>query len=296
MRLVLSLVSCCLAACCLGRGLTLAQAMPAAKPRVRPVQPRPIKLPAMRRRQLSAGWVLEGSQPLVAITLYRTVYGRHHTGGDALWGRITLRGPHGSTRVISSPNSFYTLYGASINQQHDVIQVAEWADMHQLLAKARAHPRTPLALSEDDFGFVTWDCRYDTPAAYLAADLNLLPSQLANFDFREDPRYPNSYDLGREDNDPIARDDMVGPYHLLPYWIAQERTHLARTHHLPTPSRLTAYLDLSRDTTTDGRLQRPYRPLLVQLLRAYQAYPLPSATAGRLQQALRALAPPPTRR
>jgi hypothetical protein len=285
---------CCLALCCLVPGSTTAQVAPARLPaRVRPASTARPPLPAVRRRQLGRGWVLEGSHPLAAINLYAEVYGkRFYLGREGLWGRLTLRGPKGYARLISRPHSFATMHGAHLNPYHDAVQVAVWSDRRGILDQVRAHPRVLRPLNKEEFDLLVWDIRYSTPAPYVSTFLTRAPWQLGVFDFKESQRYLDEYDSRPSpESDPVTRDPLVWPYHLLPYWIAQEQRHLARTHRLPTPERLAAYLDLSRDTSADGLLRRPYRPLLARLLRAYQLYPLPPTTAARLRQALRSLPP-----
>jgi hypothetical protein len=85
-------------------------------------------------------------------------------------------------------------------------------------------------------------------------------------------------------------DDKI--YYPLPYWIIQEKTRLENTHHLPASEQLSAYLELSQDTAIHtGRLMGSYRPILADLLRAYQKYPMSADTARLIKEALSSLTP-----
>ena len=249
--------------------LQLAVAPPAASQRRPTTAARPAKpSPTLQQWRVNDTLMLECSRPQATLVLEE-----YSTKSYTVWGQIALRGSRGSYQVLDT-EAYWTLCNAVKSPAGDLFQLST-VDVDADPAQARAKK---LKQSERDLGYNTYDVRYQTWTGYLDENLNELPVKQIEPGF-----------LGGE-----ARD---GDYYPLPYWLTQEQTRLARTHSLPPAAQLDMYLELSQDTAAyTGRLGPAYRPLLTTLLKAYQTYPLPPATAARLKQAVQSLAVPSPRK
>lgn len=192
---------------------------------------------------------------------------------STLWGRAVLRGQRGYSWLLE-PGLLYTLYGVAVAPRGGAIRVAGFWPGED--GKKLSRLPKPVQLFPDDFIYRVWDIKYHTLAWYVSADLRELDTRDDGFGFVGGPW-------------------EEGVYYLLPHWLAQEQARLARTHRLPPTKQLAAYLEAcSPDGKQVGWIINPppYRSLMVKLLHAYQAYPMPPATARRLVKTLHLLAPP----
>lgn len=201
-----------------------------------------------------------------------------------LWQRAELRGRRGYRQLLDdgSGEELSTLYGARSDARGTLVRLSFWRDPHHL------PPRYParLRLGENDesaFACVVWDVRYRTLTWFYDANLDELDSQSDEnpFGFKNTAfgftggRYNDYYEQG--------------VFYLLPHWIAAEQARVRRTHRLPAPARLAAYLGLAEASIAGAIQPPPYRLLLARLLRAYAACPMPAATARQVAQAQRTL-------
>jgi hypothetical protein len=209
---------------------------------------------------------LECSRPLATFTT------EGQPTPQLVWGQLALRGRRGWYKVLAE-HSYWTLYHVLVAPDGKLFQLPTVGVEDQIDA-AQTSPKKPLKITEEDFFYNTYDVAHLTWTEYLDEELSALPARQIAPDY-----------LGGELDDKI--------YYPLPYWLAQEKTRLQASHHLPAAAQLAAYLKLSQDTAAHtGRLRPPYRSLLADLLRAYQPYSLSPDTTRLLQDALRSLALP----
>jgi hypothetical protein len=195
---------------------------------------------------------------------------------QTVWTQLALRGRRGWYRLLAE-NSYWTLYHASVTSDGRLFQLPT-VGVEDQIGHGRHLAKKPLKVSEDDLFYNTYDVPHLTWTQYLDEELNELPAREIEADYQ-----------GGEFDDKT--------YYPLPYWLDQEQTRLQRTHRLPTSDQLAAYLELSQDTARfTGRLGPSYRPLLANLLRAYQPYAMSPDTARLLTEAVRSLTVPTSRK
>ncbi|MBF9141272.1 hypothetical protein [Hymenobacter properus] len=220
-------------------------------------------LPATQRLRLNDTLELECSQPVATFVT------SEQPAPQTAWTRLALRGRRGWYQVLET-NAYWTLYHASVAPDGSLFQLPTVGVEDQLDSGAH-RAKKPLKVTEDDFFYNPYDLRHRTWTEYLDEELNALPARQIEAEY-----------LGGEFDDKI--------YHPLPYWLAQEKARLQQTHRLPPPEQIAQYLELSQDTARHtGRLVPAYRPLLAELLRAYEPLSTSADTARLLQEAIRSL-------
>ncbi|RZJ93698.1 MAG: hypothetical protein EOO60_04735 [Hymenobacter sp.] len=238
-------------------------------------QPALVRLPALPARQevrVNDTLVLVCSQPYTTLPQYLKP-------SLVLWSHLALRGRRGYEEVLSEadPLLLYCLYQchdeALVSAQGSVLHFSvldvgriPWTEAR------RGQPLPDRAVYALDSWI--WDVRYRVPASYMSADLKEL-------NLRDAPCFTGG----------MAGDSIPEEYRVLPYWINQELAQLKRRHRLPPARRLLAYSTFSRDlaTTQDSAYRQGYGHLLLRLLRAWRAYPLPAATARHLDRSIQDL-------
>lgn len=221
-------------------------------------------LPTRQEVRVNDTLVLECTRPFTTLPLYQEP-------ALVMWSQMTLRGRRGYYEVLSY-DALYCLYQC----QHEALVSARGDVLHfSVLLPGRlpgneARRGQPLphnaiyALDRE-----VWDVRYRRYTWYMTADLK---------------------ELDRADTHCFTGvvSDLDEEYRLLPDWISRERTSLKRRHRLPPARRLLAYSNLSRETATETLAQyiHGYGPLLLNLLHAWRAYPMPVATARHLDRSI----------
>jgi hypothetical protein len=219
--------------------------------------------PPTQRWRISDTLELECSRPVATFVT------EAQATPQTVWGQLALRGRRGWYRLLAE-NSYWTLYHASVTPDGRLFQLPT-VGVEDQLGRGRHRANKPLHVTEDELFYNPYDVAHLTWTQYLDPELNELPAREIEADY-----------LGGEFNDQI--------YYPLPHWLDQEQRRLQRTHQLPAAEQVAAYLELSQDTARyTGRLEPPYRPLLANLLRAYQPYATSPDTARLLQEAVRSL-------
>lgn len=237
----------------------------------------PSALPRSQRLRINDTLVLVVSRPYGTFTTY------DRSTPTWLWQRAELRGRRGYRQQLTDGrgDDLCTLYGARAGAGGTLLRLSFWRDSHDLPPR---HPATPLIENDDAFACLVWDVRYRTWGWFYNADLAELGAR------NDGPPGFTGMAFGFTGGFYEGCDER-GLYYLLPHWIAAEQARVRRTHRLPPPARLAAYLEQAEG---HDRLRPAYRPLLARLLRAYAACPPPpAAVARRLAAARRALVPRP---
>ncbi|RZK36481.1 MAG: hypothetical protein EOO61_10290 [Hymenobacter sp.] len=224
-------------------------------------------LPARQEVRVNDTLVLECTRPFTTLPLYQEP-------ALVMWSQMALRGRRGYYEVLNYPDTLglYCLYQC----QHEALVSARGDVLHfSVLEPGRlpgdeARRGQPLphnavyALDRE-----VWDVRYRQYTGYVTADLKDLERGYA-------PCFTG------------VVSDLDEEYRLLPDWIGRERASLKRLHRLPPARRLLAYSNLSRETATETlpRYIHGYGPLLLNLLHAWRAYPMPIATARHLDRSI----------
>lgn len=198
---------------------------------------------------------------------------RYHTKTGTIitvWKRAELRGRCYRQVLRTSFTGPIFFASVSVAAGQGALRLLQWRYLDEIPPCSDKTPLRPLPGPEGpEFGYATWDVRYRLWTDLVTADLEALPSR------DERVGFVGGY-----------HPDQEQIYHLLPYWLAREQARVKRTRRLPPTQLLNRYLDLSRDTATvyGGLLGRPYRPLLVRLLHAYESCSASQATKHRLRQ------------
>ena len=188
-----------------------------------------------------------------------------------LWQHAELHGRRGYRQVLDKRPFFYSSIGLAASSRTEALCVFIWAMGDEQPPCGMTGPLQ--LLNYRRFDVLTWDVRYKTQGDLVTESLETL----SPYD------HPEGFAGG-------SHPSLLEPYHLLPYWLAREQSRVVRTHRLPPTLQFDRYLTLILNPGFDRLLRPAYRPLLARLLRAYQACPMPPATARRLAQARRALA------
>jgi hypothetical protein len=223
-------------------------------------------LPAQQDVRVNDTLVLECRRPYTTLTQYEKP-------PLTMWLHMALRGRRGYYEVLSQPDDTLSLY--CLHQCLDEALVsARGGVLHFSVLEPgrlpgddaqRGQPLPDKAVYA--FDRWVWDVRYRQYTGYLTADLK---------------------DLDRGTAACFTGGSADEEYRLLPYWISREQAYLKRRHHLPPARRLLAYSNFSREAT-DPSYIRGYGRLLLILLRAWQAYPMPTATAHHLSSSIQHL-------
>ncbi|SFQ82621.1 hypothetical protein [Hymenobacter arizonensis] len=220
-------------------------------------------VPPTQRWRINDTLELECSRPIATFVT------EEQATPQTVWNHLALRGRRGWYKLLAD-NMYWTLYHASVTPDGKLFQLPTVGAEDQL-GRGRHRANKPLKLTEEELFYNTYDVPHRTWTEYLDEELNALPAREIDAEY-----------LGGELNDKT--------YHPLPHWLTQEHTRLQRTRRLPPAEQVAAYLELSQDTARHtGRLVPPYRPLLANLLRAYQPYTTSPDTTRLLQEAVRSL-------
>jgi hypothetical protein len=231
---------------------------------------RPPALPARQEVRVNDTLVLECTRP------YTTLVPDAGRPPMTMWLHMALRGRRGYYEVLSSPDtlSLYCLFQctdeALVSARGDVLHFSVLEPGRLLGDEARrGQPLPDNAVYALDRW--VWDVRYRHHTDYLTADLK-------EWNWRDAPCFTGGF-IGKEE------------YRVLPHWISQEQSYLKRRHHLPPAHRLLAYCTFSRELAAmdASAYRQSYGPLLLRLLRAWRAYPLPAATARHFDRSIRDL-------
>jgi hypothetical protein len=222
-------------------------------------------LPARQEVRVNDTLVLECTRPFTTLPLYEEP-------ALVMWSQMALRGRRGYYEVLTDSSSLYCLYQC----QHEALVSARGDVLHfSVLQPGRlpgdkARRGQPLPHNAIyDLDREVWDVRYRQYTGYMTADLKDLERGYA-------PCFTG------------VLSEIDEEYRLLPDWISRERASLKRRHRLPPARRLLAYSNLSRETATDTlpHYIHGYGPLLLNLLHAWRAYPMPVATARHLDRSI----------
>jgi hypothetical protein len=226
--------------------------------------------PPTQRWRLNDTLELECSRPIATFVT------EAQATPQTVWTQLALRGRRGWYRLLAE-NMYWTLYHASVTPDGTLFQLPT-VGVEDQMGRGRHRARKPLKVSEAALFYNTYDVPNLTWTQYLDEGLNELPAREIEADY-----------LGGEFNDQT--------YYPLPHWLDQEQARLLRTHRLPASEQVAAYLELSQDTARfTGRLGPSYRPLLANLLRAYQPYATSPDTTRLLTEAVRSLTVPTSRK
>lgn len=229
---------------------------------------RPI-LPARQEMRINDTLVLECTRP------YTTLVPDAGRAPMTMWLHMALRGRRGYYEVLSHPDtvSLYCLFQCLdeplVSARGDVLHfsVLESGRLPPGDNARRGRPLPDNAVYALDQR--VWDVRYRLFTGYMTADLKDLEGGYA-------PCFTG------------VLSEIDEEYRLLPDWISRERAALKRRYRLPPTRRLLAYSNLSRETVTETSPQyiHGYGPLLLNLLHAWRAYPMPVATARHLDRSI----------
>lgn len=234
-----------------------------------PALVRPLALPARQEVRVNDTLALECTRP------YTTLVPDAGRAPMTMWLHMALRGRRGYYEVLSSPDtlSLYCLFQctdeALVSARGDILHFSVLEPGRLRDEARRGQPLPDNAVYALDRW--VWDVRYRHYTDYLTVDLK-------EWNWRNAPCFTGGF-VGKEE------------YRVLPYWLNQEQAYLKRRHHLPPAHRLLAYCTLSRELATAeySAYRQGYGPLLLSLLRAWRAYPLPAATARHLDESIQDL-------